>query len=84
MSDLAATNCGGCGCERSGGSNCIFLLLILFCCGGFGSSREGCGDGCGNNSCCDLLIWILLLSCFCGGNGFGSFGSFSNGCGCGC
>lgn len=83
MSDLAATNCGGCGCEKNGGCNCIFLLLILFCCGGFGSGHDGCGDS--GNGCCDLLIWILLLSCFCGGgNSFGNFGNFGGGCGCGC
>lgn len=74
MSDLAATNCGGCGsCERSNnGCNCLWILLILMCCGGnndgcgfgsgFGNFFGGNGDGCG----CDALIWILLLSCFCG------------------
>ena len=83
MSDLTATNCGcannSCGsANNSGFGSCIWIILLLFCCGG-----NGCGNGCGNgimggnnNDCCEWLIWILLLSCFCGnGNG--------NGCGCG-
>ena len=44
-----------------------------------GRNNNGCGNGilggnngCGNsNSCCDWLIWILLISCFCGGNNNG-------------
>ncbi|MGN0396648.1 MAG: chorion class high-cysteine HCB protein 13 [Candidatus Fimimorpha sp.] len=72
MSDLAATNCGNCSCENNGGNNCLFLLLILLCCGGFGNGNNGC---CGNfnfgdNDCgCNIIIWIILLSCFWGGNG---------------
>lgn len=61
MSDLAATNCGGC--------NCMWIILILLFCGGW-NNNDGCGCGGGNgffnngNSCgCDALIWILLLSC---------------------
>lgn len=69
MSDLAATHCGS-GCEGGffGGNNCIWLIIILFCCG------NGCGsDGCGSNGgCCDIILPLLLISCFCGGgNGFG-------------
>ena len=64
MSDLAATNCGGCTqTTTSGGCNCM-----LFC-GGW-NNNDGCGCGGGNgffnngNGCgCDALIWILLLSC---------------------
>lgn len=71
MSDLSATNCG-CGCENgvgfSGMNSCLWIILLLCCCGGFGSGREG-GFGCGNDSC----LWIILLLCCCGGcgNGFG-------------
>lgn len=70
MSDLAATNCG-CDCDnrvRGGffGGNCIWIILLLCCCGdGFGGGFGG--DGCGNG--CDW-IWIILLLCCCGGNGF--------------
>ncbi len=88
MSDLTATNCGcagnscnnGCGNGLFGGGNCCWIiLLLLFCGNGFGTgfgNNNGCGCGCDNNNngCCDWLIWILLLSCFCGGN--------NNGCGC--
>ena len=42
MSDLSATNCG-CGCERNersgfGNNSCLWIILLLFCCG-------GCGNG---------------------------------------
>ena len=41
----------------------------------------------GGNGGCSWIIWILLLSCFCGGNGGGcGFGNIlgGNSCGCGC
>lgn len=69
MSDLAATNCGGCTQSTgSNGCNCMWIILILLFCGGFGNN-DGCGCGgnglFGNNGgCgCEALIWILLLSC---------------------
>ena len=79
MSDLAATNCGcedrggcGCGCANNSGCGC--------------DNSCGCNNGCGcnsgwglsggNNSCCNIL-WIIILMCCCGNNGYG------NGCGCG-
>ncbi|MCD8011193.1 MAG: chorion class high-cysteine HCB protein 13 [Lachnospiraceae bacterium] len=70
MSDLAATNCnGGCGCDSGNScSSLIFILLILFCCG-------GCGNGCGENGMnCDAWIIILLLLFCCNGNGNGCCG----------
>lgn len=73
MSDLAATNCGGCGCgcgNDNGGCNCLFILLILLCCGGNNWNNNGCGCG-------DSAIWIILLLFCCGGNG-------NNVLGCGC
>ncbi len=89
MSDLTATNCNCNSCNNTGvmGSNgfggCSWIILLLLFCGG------GCGNGCGNgilggnngcgnnnNNCCEWIIWILLLSCFCGGN--------NNGCGSSC
>ncbi len=97
MSDLTATNCGcndSCGCVGAqnnngfGGCSCIWIILLLFLCGGnnggFFGGNCGCNSGCnsscnnggffgGNGGCCEWIIWILLLSCFCGGN---------NGCGC--
>lgn len=78
MSDLSATNCG-CGCERNersgfGNNSCLWIILLLFCCG-------GCGNGCGNNNGCgDNCIWLILLLCCCGG--FGGCGN-NNSCGCG-
>ena len=54
--------------------------------GGGGMMGMGMGGGLfggnGNNGC-EWLIWILLLSCFCG-SGNGLFGGNGNGCGCGC
>ncbi|MCI7275982.1 MAG: hypothetical protein PUF59_05055 [Lachnospiraceae bacterium] len=88
MSDLSSS-CGcGCGCERSGcGNNTLFLILILLCCtgdgcfGGIGNAFNG--GGCGGNNSCDLLIWILLISCLCGNNS--GCGGGCGGCGsCGC
>ena len=76
MSDLSATNCG-CGCERGDrGRNsfsCIWIILILFCCGNgsFGGwGRDGGGCEC---------IWILLILFFCCGDGFGR-DRFDDGC----
>lgn len=51
MSDLTATNCG-CGCENGNGmSSCLWIILLLACCGGCGNMNSGCGNGCGNDSC---------------------------------
>ncbi len=67
MSDLAATNCGGCSCNEGGCGSLLIIILLLSCCGGNNglslSGNNGCG--CGNDSC---LILILLLFC-CGGCG---------------
>lgn len=71
MSDLAATNCGGCTQTNNscGCSNCMWIILILLFCGGWNNGDGcGCGNGTGlfnnGNGCgCDALIWILLLSC---------------------
>ncbi len=47
-----------------------------------------CGCSTSDNGCCNILIWIILLSCICGkdsggcGCGMGN-GFFGNGCGCG-
>ena len=82
MSELSATNCGcgnsmdncGCGC---GMSSCVWIILLLCCCGGWGRNGDGCG--CGNDSC----LWIILLLCCCGGFGNGFGNGCGNGCGCG-
>lgn len=84
-----------CGCAQNnsifGGNSCIWIILLLLFCGGnngglFGNNGCGCNNGCGNTSlfsgnggCCEWIIWILLLSSFCG-NGCGC----NNNCGCGC
>ena len=61
LESLNQPSCG-CGCGGDDDDDCD--------CG-----SGGCGCGCdnNNNNCCDWLIWILLLSCFCGNN---------NSCGC--
>ncbi|MCM1191397.1 MAG: chorion class high-cysteine HCB protein 13 [Butyrivibrio sp.] len=78
-----------CGCANAQNNNgfggCFWIiLLLLFCGNGTNSLSGGNGCGCGNGTsglfggnggCCEWIIWILLLSYFCG-NG--------NGCGCGC
>ena len=58
MSDLSTANCG-CGCENGGISNgnnsCLWIILLLICCGGCGNGlglNNGCGNGCGCNSGC--------------------------------
>lgn len=80
MSDLTSSNCGCRNCNSGnncmGGNNYMLLLLLTFC-GGFGSNCGGCSscnndcDSSGCNNCCEMLIWIMLLSCMCG-NGNGS------------
>ena len=82
MSDLSATNCG---CNNGyntswSGNNLIWIILLLSLTGngnGILGGNGGCGCNNGGNSCCDWVIWLLLLSNFCGGNNNG-------GCGCGC
>ena len=49
-----------------GGTNLTWLLVLLLL---LGDNENGMGFS------CDTLIWLLLLSRFCGGE---------NGCGCGC
>lgn len=50
----------------------------------------GCGGTSlgGSNCSCNILLWILILSCACGGEGGGIFGGSlfggNDGCGCGC
>ena len=56
MSDLTATNCGcnnRCGCNNGlFGGSCIWIILLLFCCGGNGNGLfGGCGNDC-DNGCC--------------------------------
>lgn len=66
MSDLSATNCG-CDCQREsscGNNSCIWIILLLLCCGGNSFGRSGCGCD-GDNSC----LWIILLLICCGGCG---------------
>ena len=73
MSELTATNCGcgcdngcanSCGCGGNGNgcglnNSCLWIILLLCCCGGWGGNGcGGCGNGCGNDSC----LWIILLA----------------------
>ena len=61
MSDLAATNCGGCGCNEGGCNSILWIIILLSCCcgnnGGF-CGNNGCGGG---NDC----LWIILLLLCC-------------------
>ena len=43
MSDLAATNCGGCGCNEGGCNSILWIIILLSCCCGNN------GGFCGNN-----------------------------------
>lgn len=66
----------GCG----GDSSCLWILILLCCCGnGIGgtSCGGGCGGGCGDSS----WLWILILLCCCGGCG-NQIGNCNTGCGC--
>ena len=45
MSDLAATNCGGCGCNEGGCNSILWIIILLSCCCGNN------GGFCGNNGC---------------------------------
>lgn len=85
MSDLAATNCGGCGECNGGCSSCFWIIILLLFCG-CGNNNSGFfnNGGCGNG--CDSCLWIILLLLFCGGNNGGFFnnGGCGNNCGCGC
>ncbi|MGN0164687.1 MAG: chorion class high-cysteine HCB protein 13 [Lachnospiraceae bacterium] len=60
-----------------GGNSCIWILILLFFCGGGCGSNFGFGS-CGDNNDCSCIIWILLILCLCGG------GCNNNSCGCGC
>ena len=42
------------------GNDCLWLLLLLFCCG---------GNKCGCNV--ESILWIYLILCCCGGCGGG-------------
>ena len=66
MSDLAATNCGGCTqTTTSGGCNCMWIILILLFCGGW-NNNDGCGCGGGHYILCyhsipSGFIYALLI-----------------------
>ncbi len=53
-------------------------------------AATGCGCGCSMpdscNNGCNILLWVLILSCICGGDSgvFGGsfFGGGGSGCGC--
>lgn len=45
----------------------------------------GCGTTPSNGGCgCNIIIWIILLSCLCGNNGGTGFSNIFGGCGGGC
>lgn len=65
MGDLTSTHCG-CQHEHNNCCSIIWIILILSCVCGNGSSLfggSGCDDDCGNNFC-----WIIILLLFCGNN----------------
>lgn len=57
------SNCAG---NNSVGGNWLWILILLFCCGGCGNGFVG-GTNCENGDCSWIIILILLLFC-CGGN----------------
>lgn len=63
-------NCSS-GCNNC---SCIWIILLLICCGGCGNGAGGFGmnDSCGCNSGCDCLLPLLIVWLCCGN------------CGCGC
>ena len=68
MSDLAATNCGGCGCNEGGCNSILWIIILLSCC-----CRKN-GGFCVNNVCGGRndWLWIILLLLFWGGCGNGN------------
>lgn len=84
MSELTATQCGcsrdNCSNNNSGCSSWIWIIILLFFCGGCGNNNDcGCGfggmgnffggNGCDNgNSCCEWIIILILLFSCCGNN----------------
>ena len=78
---LLSVFCGGCGCGGYAANNDCG-------CGGYAAANDcGCNNGgffggFGGGNSCSILIWILLLSCICGGSFFGGYDRC--GCGCGC
>jgi hypothetical protein len=55
-------------CNTGGGSFDMILLLLLLCggCGNFGG-HNGCGGMNKSIEMCDLILLLVLMSCF-GGN----------------
>ena len=49
--------------KRNGMSSCLWIILLLCCCGGCGNGFSG--NGFGNDSC----LWIILLLCCWGAAG---------------
>lgn len=80
MSDLSATQCGGCGGFGGSSCSCLIIILLLLCCGG-NNNGCGCGDNSGFDSC--WIIILLILFCGCGSNSGCGCGN-NGGCGCGC
>ncbi len=72
MSELNTTHCGcncdsNCGGGRKGNTgmpSCLWLILLLTCCGGCGGYTMP-KNGCGNDNC----MWLVLLLLCCGGFG---------------
>ena len=44
-----------------GGCDCLWIILLLMCCGGLGNScgNSGCGGGCN----CNIIPVLVALSC---------------------
>ena len=57
MSELTASQCGCCEQKNNGCGSWIWILILLFCCG-----------GCVNNNGCEWIIILLILCNCCGGN----------------
>lgn len=63
------TNFNECGCNNqnynecsNGGFNCLWLIILLLCCGGCGN---GCGASTGKCDCGCIIPVIVALCCCC-------------------
>ena len=71
MSDLSATQCGGCGgCNCGFGGNngsCWIIILLILCCGCGCGNNDGCGCGSNGGLFCERIFGPTKdWTCSCG------------------
>lgn len=64
------TNFNECGCNNqnynecsNGGFNCLWLIILLLCCGGCGGSCNSCSTSKGCD--CGCIIPVIVALCCC-------------------